>query len=253
MSRKPNLPPLFFETNPYAILEKNLIKIFNIDKEQLKQYIIKINNTEDILKFMNKSKILDIYSKIDSIDIKYGPAIDKDGKEIIFDDRQILQIIEPIEKAGQKFYKSKGESRNLSEEHNIKDFWFPFVDINIIGEKRLIKSEDKYLLAIETIKNRHILDLEDPTFAQLKLLLTEILYTDSLLDYGRFIDNFNAAISKRLYELDHKSQAGGKKNIKKSSKKSSKKQNKKSSKKSSKKQNKKSSKKSSKKLSKKTK
>ena len=150
--------------------------------------------------------------------------------------------MEPIEKAGQKFYKSKGESRNLSEEQNIKDFWFPFVDINIIGEKRLIKSEDKYLLAIETIKNRRI--LEDPTFAQLKLLLTEILYTDSLLDYGRFIDNFNAAISKRLYELDHKSQAGGKKNIKKSSKKSSKKQNKKSSKK----QNKKSSKKSSKKI-----
>lgn len=180
-----------------------------INQTNVRIFLDNINKIENILKYMNREQIIDIYKNIDEpLEIEYKKLSN-------INDREIIEVIKPLEKAGQKFYKSMGQSRDPT----IKDFWFPFEGEEIVGSKRLIKSEDKYLNAIESFKTTRKMT---PVLTDyIKTLLSEILFTDSLLNYGRFIDYTNACISKKLYhDVSIKQEGGKKKSSKKSSKKS---------------------------------
>ena len=210
--------------DPDAFVKKKLIDTYCVEPNNLNTMIRKIKDTEYILKYMDIKNIFEIYKKFEqeiaSINIKYNLIDDKD--------RQVIEIIEPLKLKGRKFYKSTGKSRDP----NLANIWFPFITKQ---SGRYQKLEDKYLNAIDYLKAQIQSNEENDN------IIREILTTDSLLNYGRFINYENALISYYLflnYDRENPIMTGGKKSSKKINKKSSKKINKKSSKKINKKSNK---------------
>jgi len=195
------------------LLEKRLKENYNItDPIKTLQRLYAIDN---ILKNMNNIDIIKIYEtfykEIGDLKIEYVFGDD--------DDREIIEITNPPEYAGRKFYRSSGTSRSYSL---LKDFWLPYISIEGSRKlKRFEKPEDKYINAIEYIK-----DIRASINPEFDKLIYEMLSDDSILKFGRFINYENALISGVLFKnkIERKEfMVGGKKSQKKSSKKSQKK------------------------------
>ena len=235
---------LNLQFDPQANLKKKLQEKYGVPISDVDKAIEQIDYIENKLKHMNGKDVIEIYHKFE----KEIREFKIEYKALDYVDREVIEIINPPHLAGRKFYKSSGTSRDPT----LINYWFPFSGKDYAG--RFEKSEDKYLGAIEYLKNYQIADNEN-----IDKLIDEILHSDELLNFGRFIDYDNALISGRLYMEKMRVLAGmtggknlSKKSSKNLSKKSPKKLSKKSPKKSSKKLSKKSPKKSSKKSSKKS-
>ena len=163
--------------NPADSILKNLEIL-----EPLKPATESLSIIESVIekfKFMDGRDIRDIYNSD-----KINQDVKISGTRVENPTREIIQINEP---AVQLFYKSKDVSRGGLD---IKDVWFPFNRIEIIGQ-RLEKAEDKYISNWENFKQNLPFD---------KDVILEMIRNPDLKIYGRFINYTNASISARLYK-----------------------------------------------------
>jgi len=112
------------------LLEKRLREKYSViePKQVLERldtiiYILKNMNHDDIIKLYKE-----FYKEISEFKIEYVFGEDPD--------REIIEIINPPELAGKKFYKSSGTSRSYSL---LKDFWLPYTKIEGEGKIKKIR------------------------------------------------------------------------------------------------------------------
>ncbi len=141
----------------------------------------KINDVIERFKHMKKEDILELFTSEyvnQHIEVEYNVLPDPD--------RQVIEIIKPESKSGQKFYKSHGVSRG---DNQIKDIWFPFVERQF---HIFVKPEDKYIASVERLGLARMSELDASH------VLT-LLRDPTLHLYGRFMDFTNASICAKLY------------------------------------------------------
>jgi len=179
---KKKLPQLTLGV-PVITVEDKLKTKYNVTNENISSVLIKIKNIQTILKYMSLDNILHIYKNLEDEIKKLNIEF-----ELVDDiDRKIVIIKNPYHLANRQFYQSSGKSRGDS---NIAGIWFPFTGKEL---GRFLKSEDKYLSAID-----YLLESKEPN-TERDEIVKEIIVSEDLLKYGRFINYENALLSGYLY------------------------------------------------------
>ena len=226
-----------------TILSMKLKKGVKIEKGEEER--IRKESIVENLKHINRKEILEIYDNIELIDdlevkiydssnidkfilenitnfelefIKADPdemqqIIDSIKSKFEQEERNIIEVVNPVDLTYKYFYKSSGKSR---EGLNLKGLYLPLDKIPLQFDPftlsfRFLKPEDEFVHSMDETKynSKNSVTLE------------------SIEKYSRFVNEINARICKTLYEMDLEKEGATVKGKKKSKKKKTKTKNKK--------------------------